>query len=50
MYLSVYYIMKADTINIKQRLLQFYGQYLQKIMQILLLKSNNYGIIVIERR
>ena len=50
MYLSVYYIVKADTINIKQRLLQFYGQYLQKIMQILLLKSNNYGIIVIERR
>lgn len=50
MYLSVYYIMKADTINIKQRLLQFYGQYLQKIMQILLLKFNKYGIIVIERR
>ena len=50
MCLSVYYIMKADTINIKQRLLRFYGQYLQKFMQILLLKSNNCGIIVIERR
>ena len=50
MYLSVYYIMKADTINIKRCKLQFYVQYLQKIMQIILLKFNKYGIIVIERR